>query len=58
MQPAQEKYKYEYNGKEFQGELGLDEYAFAWRNYDPVLAGFNKIDRFARKWSSLINKSG
>ena len=53
MQPEQEKYKYEYNGEEFQGELGLDEYAFGWRNYDPALARFNKIDRFAEKYYAI-----
>ena len=45
--------KYEFISKELQGELGLDEYAFGWRNYDPALARFNKIDRFAEKYFAI-----
>ncbi|MDQ6470089.1 DUF6443 domain-containing protein [Flavobacterium sp. LHD-80] len=30
-------YKYKYNGKEFQDELGLGLYDYGWRNYDPAI---------------------
>lgn len=43
-------YKYKYNGKELQDELGLNTYAYGWRDYDPTIGRFNKIDRFAEKY--------
>ena len=47
------KYQYKYNGKEFQDELGLNVYAYGWRDYDPAIGRFLKIDRFAEKYSSV-----
>ena len=47
--PAQ---NYTYNGKEKQEELGLDWLDYGWRNYDPSIARFNKIDRFAEKYEN------
>ncbi|WP_374172802.1 DUF6443 domain-containing protein [Flavobacterium tructae] len=37
-------YKYNYNGKEFQDELGLNMYDFQARNYDPSLGRWMNID--------------
>ncbi|MDA9316381.1 hypothetical protein N9Q58_00515, partial [Polaribacter sp.] len=44
--------KFGYNGKEKQEELGLDWLDYGWRNYDPSIARFNKIDRFAEKYEN------
>jgi len=46
-------YKYKYNGKELQEELNLNIYAYGWRDYDPAIGRFNKIDRFAEKYTSI-----
>lgn len=46
-------YNYKYNGKEFQDELGLNVYDYGWRNYDPAIGRFLKIDRFAEKYHEL-----
>ena len=43
-------YKYKYNGKEYQDELGLNMYDYGMRNYDPAIGRFMKIDRFAEKY--------
>jgi RHS repeat-associated protein len=37
-------YKYKYNGKEWQDELGLNVYALDWRQYDPALGRFSTLD--------------
>uniref|UniRef100_UPI00397FAD15 M91 family zinc metallopeptidase n=1 Tax=Spongiimicrobium sp. 3-5 TaxID=3332596 RepID=UPI00397FAD15 len=39
-----------YQGQEHEEELGKETYAFQWRDYDPAIARFNKIDRFAEKY--------
>ncbi|WP_334126871.1 M91 family zinc metallopeptidase, partial [Empedobacter brevis] len=46
-------YKYRYNGKELQDELNLNIYAYGWRDYDPAIGRFSKIDRFADKYYSI-----
>lgn len=46
-------YKYKLNGKEYQEDLGLNVYAFGWRDYDPAIGRFTKIDRFAEKYYKL-----
>nr|WP_312313930.1 RHS repeat-associated core domain-containing protein [Empedobacter brevis] len=37
-------YKYKYNGKELQEELGIGWYDYQWRNYDPALGRWFNID--------------
>jgi RHS repeat-associated protein len=41
---AQPDYKYKYNGKELQDELGLDMYAMDVRQYDPAIGKWTVID--------------
>ena len=49
--------KFKFNGKELEDELGKDTYAYGWRDYDPVIGRFNKIDRFAEKYYNLSTYS-
>src|SRR5690606_27055026 len=46
-------YNYKYNGKELQDELNLNTYAYGWRDYDPAIGRFSKVDRFADKYYSV-----
>ncbi|WP_046759288.1 RHS repeat-associated core domain-containing protein, partial [Kordia jejudonensis] len=48
-------HNYGYQGEEETNELGLDVIAYQWRDYDPVIARFNKIDRFSEKYYSISN---
>ncbi len=42
-----------FQGQEEEKELGKNTYAFQWRDYDPAIGRFNKIDRFAEKYQSM-----
>lgn len=42
-----------FQGQEEEKELGKNTYAYQWRDYDPAIARFNKIDRFAEKYANL-----
>ncbi|NCP58749.1 MAG: hypothetical protein GW839_00400 [Flavobacteriales bacterium] len=44
-----------FNGQELEEELGKNTLAFQWRDYDPAIGRFNKIDRFAEKYYSVSN---
>jgi RHS repeat-associated protein len=51
----QPSYKFKYNGKEWQDELGLNVTAMDYRQYDNALGRFNSMDRLAElapMWST------
>jgi RHS repeat-associated protein len=45
-------YQYKYNGKEWQDALNHNVYSFGWRDYDPAIGRFQKLDRFSEKYSN------
>jgi RHS repeat-associated protein len=45
------EHKYEtFQGQELEEELGKNTLAYQWRDYDPAIGRFNKIDRFSEKY--------
>jgi RHS repeat-associated protein len=46
-------YKYKYNGKEWQDELGLNVMAMDFRQYDPAIGRFNGMDRLTELVPSM-----
>ena len=48
--PEAVKFKYLYNGKELQDELGLNVYDYGARTYDPAAPRFWQIDPLAEKY--------
>ena len=42
-----------FQGQEHEKELGKETYAFQWRDYDPAIARFNKIDRFTEEYTNM-----
>ncbi|MEW7289015.1 DUF6443 domain-containing protein [Aquimarina sp. 2304DJ70-9] len=42
-----------FQGQELEEELGKNTLAYQWRDYDPAIARFNKIDRFAEKYKNV-----
>jgi RHS repeat-associated protein len=51
------EYKYKYNGKEWQDELGLDVYDFEARNYDPAIGRTHTLDPHAENYFHLSSYS-
>ncbi len=46
-------YKYKYNGKEYQDELGLNVYDYGNRNYDPAIGRYFNMDKYSEKYMPL-----
>ncbi|XLS28537.1 DUF6443 domain-containing protein [Flavobacteriaceae bacterium M23B6Z8] len=45
--------KFGFADEELEEELGKNTIAYQWRDYDPAIGRFNKIDRFANKYDNL-----
>ncbi|AUC13629.1 hypothetical protein BTO06_00040 [Tenacibaculum sp. SZ-18] len=54
---SSENNSYTYNGKELEEELEKNTLAYGWRDYDPAVGRFNKIDRFAEKYYNMSTYS-
>jgi RHS repeat-associated protein len=57
IQVANSGYQYQYNGKEWQDELGLNVYDYGNRNYDAAIGRFFNMDRFSEKYYDKSNYS-
>ncbi|WP_431160696.1 M91 family zinc metallopeptidase [Flagellimonas beolgyonensis] len=44
---------WKFGGKEYEDDLGKNTVAYEWRDYDPAIGRFGKIDRFAEKYESI-----
>lgn len=44
---------FKFQGEELEEDLGKNVYAYQWRDYDPAIGRFNKIDRFAEKYYTV-----
>jgi len=53
MNDATRDNKYQYNGKEWNDDFGLNWYDYGARFYDPAIGRFTTIDRFAEKYYSF-----
>ena len=42
-----------FQGQELEEELGKNTYAYQWRDYDPAIGRFGKVDRFADKYLAI-----
>ncbi len=47
--------KEKFAGEDYEDELGKNTVAYQWRDYDPAIARFSKIDRFAEKYYAVSN---
>ncbi|WP_264536422.1 DUF6443 domain-containing protein [Flavobacterium sp. N1736] len=45
--------RYKFQSEELQDELGLNTYAYGWRDYDPAIGRFNKIDRYTENYADV-----
>src|SRR5690606_9881628 len=50
ISPSNKVYKYKYNGKEFQDELGLNVYDFGFRNYSSDLGRWMNLDPLSEEF--------
>ncbi len=57
IQVVNSGYQYQYNGKEYQDELGLNVYDYGNRNYDAAIGRFFTMDRFSEKYFDKSNYS-
>lgn len=46
-------HQYGFQSEEETNDLGMNVIAYQWRDYDPAIARFNKIDRFAEKYNPV-----
>ncbi|UJH66382.1 RHS repeat-associated core domain-containing protein [Allomuricauda sp. SCSIO 65647] len=42
--------RWKFANEEYEEELGKNTVAYQWRDYDPAIGRFNKVDRFAEKY--------
>ncbi len=47
------EHNYGFQGEEECNDLGMNTIAYQWRDYDPAIGRFNKIDRYAEKYLNI-----